>query len=191
MESFLINFFESFHYLSYIIIFVAILVEGEISLLLAGILTHGGYFNLYAILIVSFIATTLHDTIYWFIGKWLLKSRKKKFFFINLEKTNVFLERVKINGGLYIFISKFAYGFNRIILSVSGYIGFPFKKLLRYSLPADFIWTIGLILMGYMFADKTEIIKKDIKIAALFITVLIIATILFEMFIQRIIKKNN
>lgn len=191
MESFLINFSESFHYLSYLIIFAAILIEGEMFLLLAGILAHSIYFDLYIILTIAFIATALHDIIYWLIGKWLWKSNKKKFLFVNLEKMNGFLERIKINSGFYIFVSKFAYGFNRITLAASGYIGVSFKKLLNYCLPADIILTVSLVSLGYIFADKTEIIKKDIKTAALFITIIIIAIIIFEKFVQKSIEKEQ
>lgn len=189
MESLLVNFSEIHRFLAYAIIFLAVLIEGEIILLLAGVLSRNGYLDIFDAITVAFAAAIIHDLIYWQIGKKLFESNRKRFLFINLEKTASFLERLKVNDGLYIFISKFAWSFNKVILVASGYLQVPLKELLRYSWLAALIWSITFVSLGSIFAYKTDILKKDLKIAALFIISFIAVIIIFENIIQRMIKK--
>lgn len=190
MESFLTLFFENHRFISYLIIFVSMFIEGEIVLLLAGVLSHKGYLNIFDVVLVAFIGAIFHDLMYWSIGEKLSRTNKSKFLFINLEKVKEFLGRLRISNGFYIFISKFAWGLNRIILVANGYMKMPINKLLRYSIPACFIWSIVLVSLGSIFAFETDILKKDFKTAALFLMGFIIIIITLENLLRKILKNR-
>ena len=190
MESLLTNFSETHRLLSYLILFLSMFIEGEVVLLLAGVLSHKGYLDIFDIIITAFIGAVLHDLVYWSIGRKLSKTNKKNFLFINLEKIESFLRRLKINNSLYIFISKFAWSLNRIVLMANGYLGISVKDLLRYTIPACLIWSITFVSIGYIFAFETDILKKDLKTASLFIISFIIAVIILENFLRKAIEKG-
>jgi len=190
MESLLTNFSETHRILSYLIVFFSIFIEGEVVLLLAGVLSHKGYLDIFDVIMIAFVGAILHDLLYWSIGKKLSKTNKKKFLFVNLEKLGNFLCRLRVSNGLYIFISKFAWNLNRIVLMASGYLKVSAKELLRYSVPASLIWSVSLVSMGYIFAFETDILKKDLKTAGLFMAGFIIAIIILENLLRKMIEKR-
>lgn len=189
IESLLLNFSEVHRVVAYFIIFIGMIIEGEMILVLAGILIKNGNLDFFDTLIISFIGMTVNDIIWWFIGIKLFKTGKKKFLFFNLEKTNGLL---KLNNGrndAYIFISKFTWAFNKIVLLRSGYLKTPFKTLMSYSMPATAVWIMTFISLGFFFAHKMEILKRDVKTVLLSITILFLFIMIFEGALQRILKK--
>lgn len=191
MESLLTNFSETHRILSYLIIFFGIFIEGEVILLLAGVLSHKGFLDISDVIIIASSAVVLHDLLYWSIGRKLLKTNKKRILFVNLEKLRGFLEKLRVGDGLYIFISKFAWSLNRIVLISSGYLKTPVRELLRYSIPAAFVWSITLISLGHVFAFKTGLLKKDIKTAAVLLTIFIVGIILLESLLKKAIIRKK
>ena len=189
VESLLVNFSETHRFISYVIIFLAVLIEGEVILLLAGVLSRNGYLDILDVIIVAFAASIVHDLIYWSIGWKLAESKRKKFLFIHLEKAGAFLEKLKINDGLYVFISKFAWSFNKLVLVASGYVKIPLKELLRYSWLAGLIWSITFVSLGYVFAYKTNVLRQDLKTAAFLIIGFIVVIVIFESIVRRMIKR--
>jgi membrane protein DedA with SNARE-associated domain len=191
IESLLINFSEIHRAFAYLAMFLGMFIEGELILILAGILIRGGHLDFFDTLFIAFVAVVLHDIVYWLIGKKLAERGKQKFLFFNLERISPILEKIKNNNELYIFVSKFAWNLNRFVLIASGYIGTPFKKFIRYSLPAGFIWAITFISLGFIFAQKTEILKKDLKTVAVSLTIFLLAVIVLENLFQKIFNNNK
>lgn len=190
MESLLTNFSETHRILSYLIIFFSIFIEGEIILLLAGVLSHKGYLDIFDVMIIASVATVLHDLLYWSIGQKISKSNREKIWCFNLGKIKRFLEKIKASNGLYIFISKFTWNLNRIILITSGYLKMPLKELLRYSAPASLVWSITFVSLGYVFAFETDILKKDLKTASLLLLGFVMAIIILENLLRKMIEKR-
>lgn len=190
MQSFLMDFSETHRLLVYIILFIGILIEGEILLVLAGVLSRNGQLDFFNIVLFAFVAAIIHDLIYWSIGRKISKTQREKFLFFKISKFNYFLERLRDGNGIYIFISKFAWNLNRIILVASGYLKMPIKKLLQYSIPASLIWAITFVALGNIFAEKTEILKQDLKTAAVFISVFILVIIILEGGLRKLLKKD-
>ena len=194
MESLLVNFSEVHRILAYLAIFVGMFIEGEIILLLTGVLVRSGAINFLPAVMVGITGVVIHDILWWFLGKKLVEKGRKKFLFFTIENTAPILRRLEKNSAFFIFISKFAWNLNRVVLVCSGYIKISFKKMLRYSVPAAATWTILLISLGYVFAHKTDILKHDLKRAALFLTILIIAVLALENIVQKVfnaLSKEN
>jgi len=192
MESLLTNFSETHRILSYLIIFFSIFIEGEILLILAGVLSHKGYLDIFDVIIIASVAAILHDLLYWSIGGKLSERNKKKtLFFIDLEKVKAFLGKLRISNGPYIFISKFAWSLNRVILITSGYMKMPVNELLRYSIPASLVWSITLVSLGNVFAFETDILKKDFKTASLILVIFIVVIIVLENLLRKMLEKRT
>lgn len=189
MQSFLTFFFESHRFISYLIIFFSIFIEGEIILLLAGVFSHKGYLDVFDVMLVASSAAILHDLFYWSIGEKLLKTGKTKFLFIDLKKIKGFLEKSSISSGFLIFVSKFAWGLNRVVLIATGYMKISFTKFWRYSVAAAISWSIILVSLGYFFASKTDILKKNFKTATLVLVAFIIGVILLENILRKVLER--
>lgn len=185
MESLLLNFSEAHWIVIYFIIFAGMFIEGEVVLIMAGILVRSGKIDFLDALAVAFLGVIAHDVAYWLLGKKFSDSRRKKFWFINLEKLDPFINRMRRNHNLYIFVSKFAWTMNRLFLISSGYLKMPLKRVMRYSVPAAFIWSTTFISLGYIFAHKTDILKKDIRTIAILFSAFIIVIFLFEKLFQK------
>lgn len=183
-------FFESHRFISYLIIFFPIFVEGEIILLLAGVFSHKGYLDVFDVMAIAAFGAFLHDIFYWSIGEKLSKSGKKRFLFVDLEKIGNFLEKSSFSPGCLVFISKFAWTLNRIVLITYGRMKIPFKKLWRYSAAAAISWSILLVSLGYLFASKTDVLKKNFKTAALLLVGFIVGVVILENILAKTIKKS-
>lgn len=190
----MVNFSEIHRLLSYLIIFLGVLVEGEIVLILAGVLIHKGYLDIFDTIFIAFMAAIIHDLVYWLIGKKIAQTGKKKFLFIDIEKIEPILKKLKklkVGNGLYVIVSKFAFGLNRGALIATGYLKTPIKELMRYNIPAILIHSIVFISMGYVFAYQADIFKKNLKTAAIFLTLFIVIIIIFENIFRRFIEKKT
>ena len=191
IESFLMNLSEVHRLLTYFAIFLGMFIEGELILILAGVLVKAGTITFYKALMVSFGGVVLHDVIWWFVGTRLFKTEKKKFLFLNVEKIKGVLEKVGQKNGFYIFISKFAWSFNRLFLISSGYFKMSFSRLAKYSVSAAFIWSFVYISLGYFFADQTALLKKDVKLFSVLIGALLIGIIAIETGLRFLLKRKR
>lgn len=185
------QFSETHRLLAYLIIFIGMFIEGELILVLAGILVKGGALGFFNTFLTAFVAVVLHDLLYWSIGRKLFKFKKTKFGFFRLEKMEPFFNKFKKREGFFIFASKFAWNLNRVVLISLGYLGTSSKKIIKYSVIAAILWSIAFISLGYIFAEQTDLLKQDLKKMALSVTFLLIAVIAIESIFQKIFKKES
>lgn len=191
MEALLLQFNGFGLIATYAIVFFGMFIEGETFLILAGILVRGQVIDFLNTILVAFCAVILHDIGYWVIGMKLRELNKTQFLGINVEKMEKIFKKMNKREGLYIFVSKFAWGMNRFVLLSAGYFRTPFKKLIMYTVPAAFVWSTTFVSLGYMFADRAELWKKDIKTMAILTGIFFIGMICVEYLIGRSIKEES
>ncbi|OGM92629.1 hypothetical protein A2372_04280 [Candidatus Wolfebacteria bacterium RIFOXYB1_FULL_54_12] len=190
METLLLQFTQIGLIATYMIVFLGMFIEGEMFLILAGILVRGQVIDFMDTILVAFCAVILHDIGYWAIGMKVGAGERKKLWILDVEKMEKTFKKLQKREGLYIFMSKFAWGMNRFMLMSSGYFKTPFKKLIKYSIPAAFIWTTTFVSVGYVFAERAELWKKDIKTVAIFTTLFFLGMIYVESLVSRSIKED-
>lgn len=191
LENLLARFSETHQILAYLIIFLGMFIEGEMILILSGILVKSGAIGFFNTLWISFIAVIFHDLLYWKIGQKLSRLNKKKYLFFDLEKGRPLFEKIQKRQGFYVFSSKFAWNLNRVVLVSLGYLGIPFKNLFRASVASAFLWALTFISLGFIFAEQTDLLKKDLKIGAVFITIFFIAVVAVEQILQKYFRNRN
>ncbi len=190
MESLLISFSHIGAVATYAIVFIGMFIEGEAFLILSGILVRGDVIDYGDTLVIAFIAVVLSDTAYWFLGTRLGMMKRKKVWFIDMEKAGRLFQKLKKRKGLYIFMSKFAWGMNRLVLISSGYVKTPLKKLVKYSIPAAFIWTLTFVSIGYIFAERVGVWKKDLRMVIMTAAALFAIMVYIEHQVGRSIKED-
>lgn len=179
--------FES-QILIYSLIALAMILEGEIFLLVAGSLVHFDVLNLWPLLAAAILGTWLSDIFWYWIGaRWGEKFilRYGRWFFITPER---FLKMQKVihqSGAWLILISKFSYGLNHLFMLTAGAVKLKLGEFLKYQLPVSALWAAIFIFLGKFFALSLEAVGKDIKIIGGGILVLAILILLSERLVSR------
>ncbi len=189
MEEILLNFSKTHEIISYLIVFFSIFIEGAIITLIAGVLSAKDYLNINYVILAAFLASVLHDLLFWYLGKNILHLKKTRFL-VNIEKTEKLIKKLKIHNGFFISISKFSWGFNRIVLAAAGIMKTPIRKLLSYSIPSCLLWSIIIAYLGNIFSSKIDILGKGLKTAGLFTILLIAIFIVLENIIRKFFEKR-
>jgi len=189
MEEILLNFSGTHEVISYLIVFFSIFIEGAIITLIAGVLSANEYLDIKYVILAAFVASVLHDLLFWYLGKNILRLKKTRFL-VNIEKAENFIKKLKIHNGFYISISKFSWGFNRVVLAAAGMMKTPIRKILGYSIPSCLIWSIAVAYLGNIFSSKIDILGKGLKTAGLFIILLIAIFIVLENIIRKFFEKR-
>lgn len=145
MESFLSSY-------GLIVLFIGMLLEGELLLLSAIILAKVGHFEFTNVVAVAYFGAVGHDWLFYLLGKtqdaFLFKERPS----LKQKVMNLF-SPINRSPVLFYTFYRFMIGFRMIILAVFGISGLTIQKFIFISLFANFLWIGTYGLLGYYFAD--------------------------------------
>lgn len=133
-------------------IFLLTMLEGDITLLLAGVLAQGQAFGEYSflqVLITGTLAGVASDQLAYALGRGM-RSGVKKYRFYRAARSRI--ERLTDKfGSLSIFVSKFTYGLRWGACAFYGVAKMPYLRFLMLSLASCFVWVLVLAGAGYIF----------------------------------------
>ena len=179
--NFLIHLVENYQVLAYLIIYLGLFLEGEFFLISAGILIHLGALNLWAVLLLVFLGGLTKTFIGYELGEFLYKKYNHNRFFKYIQK-RVYgvLPKFTTKPFWSIFISKFIFGANNIVIIFSGYEKINYKKFLKAEILAIIIWAPILLSLGYFFSYTALGISRDIWRFLIIVFALYIMFVLFD-----------
>lgn len=145
-------------------VFALCTVEGDITLLLSGVMAHGGFFGNYSFFWV-FLAGTLGgvvgDNVAYLIGRWFRTTIKDYRFY---EMARPRIERlIEKFGGFAIIISKYIYGIRAAMCLFYGIGRMPYLRFLFLDTISCAIWALLLSSVGYFFSGAITGIIGDFK----------------------------
>jgi membrane protein DedA with SNARE-associated domain len=134
-------------------VFLLAMVEGDITLLLAGVLAHSHFFGPYSfggVLLWGTLGGAASDNVAYLVGRGFCEGvRNARFYRVaqpRIERlTNKF-------GGLSIFLSKYIYGLRWASCIFYGVGRMPYLRFLLLSLSSCFLWVFLLSGAGYFFS---------------------------------------
>ena len=145
-----------------IAVFFLVMIEGDITLLLAGVLAHSGFFGEYSFLVVLLIGTlggVTGDNLAYATGRGFGKS-VRDFRFYRAAKPRI--ERLTNKfGGLSIFLSKYIYGLRTACCVFYGVGRMPYGRFLPYTTVSCFAWVFILSGAGYFFSGAITRVIGD------------------------------
>ncbi|MBD0370405.1 MAG: DedA family protein [Pyrinomonadaceae bacterium] len=145
-----------------IAVFFLVMIEGDITLLLAGVMAHSGFFGEHSFLLVLLTATAgavAGDNLAYATGRACGKS-VRDFRFYRAAKPRI--ERLTNKfGGLSIFLSKYIYGLRTACCVFYGVGRMPLARFLPYTLGSCFAWVFILSGAGYFFSGAITNIIGD------------------------------
>lgn len=168
-------------------VFLLCTVEGDITLLLAGVLAKANAFGAWSFWKVVFFGTlgaVVGDSIGYTIGR-TFRKRVSEFSFYRHAQPRIVSLTEKF-GPLSIFVSKYIYGIRAAWCIFYGVSGTPWYKFLLHDAISCLLWVTVTTGIGYFFGSAIETLIggfQQIGIALLVVLVLgVVGFYLFERF---------
>ena len=134
-------------------LFILVMLEGDITLLLAGVLAHSAFFGEYSfarVLLWGTIGGCLSDNLAYFAGRGFCEG-VKQFRFYRAAQPRLQNLTTKF-GALSIFLSKYIYGLRWASCVFYGVGRMPYLRFLILSFASCFMWVSILAGAGYFFS---------------------------------------
>lgn len=133
-------------------IFILTMVEGDITLLLAGVLAHGhafGEFSFPLVLLVGTLGGVVSDNAAYLLGRGAGRGVRGYRFY---RMAHPRIERLtKTFGAFSIFVSKYTYGLRWGACAFYGVARMPYLRFIVLSFASCFVWVLSLVTVGYVF----------------------------------------
>ena len=189
------NIVENHQIFAYVVIFLGLIFEGEIVVILAGILAHLGTLNFGITLLFILLGGLTKTLLFYRLGEFIHKkwNHTKLMKYIE-ERVFNFMPHFDKKPFWSIFISKFIMGVNYLVIIFSGYKKIDYKTYLKAEFFSTIIWAPLLLTLGYFFSYTALNISKEISRFFLIIIILIIGFVLFDKllaFVYKMFEKFN
>ena len=143
------------------VVFFGTMIEGDLTLLLAGVLARSGLFTFQDALLVGTSGGVAGDLIGYLLGR-LFRSRARTLRFYIRAKPRI--ERLMRRfGGFTLFIVKYTYGLRTAMSVFCGLAHFGAHRFAPLTLLSCVVWVVLLVGGGYFFTGTIERLIGDIK----------------------------
>ena len=168
-------------------IFVLCMVEGDITLLISGVMAHSRFFGEYSfgrVFLFGMAGGVAGDSFGYWLGRFFAARIKNYKFY---QKSQPRIERlVDKFGGWAIVVSKYIYGVRVAICISSGVGKMPFSRFLINDIISCSIWALLLAGVGYFFSGLIISIIGDFQKIGIALLVIVAIGILAFYLIERI-----
>ena len=168
-------------------VFILVMLEGDITLLLAGVLAHSAFFGEYSFARVLFWGTIggcASDNLAYFAGRGFCEGvREFRFYRAAQPRLQALTNKF---GPLSIFLSKYIYGLRWAACVFYGVGRMPYLRFLVLSFASCFLWVFVLAGAGYFFSGAVMGLIGDFerlgKVLLVIVVVGVVAFYLTERF---------
>ena len=194
----------SLHFLSQLIelyglygVFALVMIEGDLTLLLAGVLAHTGFFDDGMLQGYGFAKVLLWGTLGGFASDNLAYAAGRAFSgtvrdFRFYRSASPRIERLTNRfGTLSIFISKYVYGLRWASCTFYGVARMPYVRFVPLSLGSCFLWVFILSGVGYFFSSAVMGLIGDFRhVGKILLGILIGGVVVFYLIKRRWLSKK-
>ena len=175
--------------LLYIVMFFGVLWEGELTLIITGILVHVGVFSFWPAVFIAVAAAILKTVVGYRFGRYLGRKFPNSSLLKFVErKVLYFLPRFKERPFWSIVVSKFIYGVNNVTLAFAGYIEADFKMYCLAEGLTSVFWLGGMFMLGYFFSGAALAFSHTFRTFSLRIALFIIGFLIVQKIINLVIE---
>ncbi len=181
------------HFIFHSILFMSMIFLGEEALLVFGAFSRLGYVHFWDAFLIALAGVFVGDMFWFTVGEKYGEEFVKKYgkwLFITPLRFHKLKQKIKKSGGIFIFISKFIYNMNHVSLIAAGAVKFDFANFVRWQIPTSVVWTLSFLGLGYFFADNLAVVKHDVKVATIFLAVVVILFLFIDKIISKIVEKG-
>ena len=148
--------------LGYIGVLLGTFLEGETTILVAGIFSKLGFLDLNRVMGCAFIGTFVGDCVFFFLGKYFGRSVIERYEFLR-SRTALSNKIIHQNGHFILFMMRFLAGFRSIILLLLGCANVRTRRFLLIDVASSLVWSVCVSIIGYSFANVVYIFVRDVK----------------------------
>lgn len=161
-------------------------IEGDVTLLLAGVLAHSAFFGEWSfpkVLVAGTVGAVVSDQIAYAIGRTCgLQVREFKFYRHVHGRVVTLTEKF---GALSLFLSKYIYGLRTASCVFYGVTHMPYKRFLPLSVASCFLWVFVLSGAGYFFSGAVMNLIGDFHQLGIGLLVIVVAGIVAFYMLER------
>ena len=162
-------------------VFLLVMLEGDITLLLAGVLAHSGFFGEYSfarVLLWGTVAGCTSDNLAYLTGRGFREGVREVRFYRAAKPR---LERLMNKfGPLSIFLSKYIYGLRWAACVFYGVGRMPYLRFLALSSASCFLWVFVLAGAGYFFSGAVMRVIGDFqRVGKVLLVVVVLGIVAF------------
>lgn len=169
----------------YAVFFLA-MIEGDITLLLAGVLAHSQFFGEYSfikVLTAGTLGGVTSDAIAYALGRSFSTSvREYRFYRAARPRIERLTEKF---GSLSIFFSKYIYGLRTASCIFYGVAKMPYQRFIPLALASCFMWAFILSGAGYFFSGTIETLIGDFHQIGIYLLVIVVVGIVGFYLLER------
>jgi membrane protein DedA with SNARE-associated domain len=173
-------------------VFILAMIEGDITLLLAGVLAHSYFFGEYSfarVLLWGTLGGFASDNAAYLAGRLFCKGVRERRFY-RLTKPRI--ERLTNKfGPLSIFLSKFIYGLRWAACVFYGVARMPYLRFMVLSLLSCFLWVFLLSGAGFFFSGAVMGLIGDFQRLGKVLLVIVVAGVIAFYLVERLWLSNK
>ncbi|HUF05389.1 MAG TPA: DedA family protein [Aridibacter sp.] len=186
------TFYQLFEQYGIYAVFALCTIEGDITLLLAGVLAHQGYFGQFSFFKVYLFGTLggmVGDTFGYFVGRIFQQSVKNHAFYKMAQPR---IERlIEKFGGLAMIVSKYIYGIRAAMCLFNGIGRMPLHRFLFLDFISCSIWVLLLSSVGYFFSGAVTTIIGDFQQIGIAVFFIVLGGIIIFYMIERFLLSDK
>lgn len=153
-------------------VFFGVMIEGDLTLLFAGVLAHYGLFSFSEALLTGTLGGFVGDLITYLIGYRGKEWIKHSSFY---QRAQPRLEKLCARFGIYsIFLVKYIYGLRTASAMLWGFAHMRVRRFVPLTLVSCCAWALVLIGLGYSFSGAIEVVIGRVQRAGIVLLVALI-----------------
>lgn len=142
-------------------VFFGTMIEGDLTLLFAGVLARYGLFSLGEALIWGTLGGFTGDTLSYLIGHTFKRQICASHFY---QRTKPPLERLCARFGIYsVFLVKYIYGLRTTSAIFWGFADMRYRRFGPLTLASCGAWVLALVGIGYFFTGAVSLLIPQVK----------------------------
>ncbi|WP_103593053.1 DedA family protein [Campylobacter concisus] len=159
MEEFFIELLKEY---GYIILFVWCIMEGEMALIMAGILAHTTHMHIALAIFVAGLGGFVGDQIYFYLGRYNKKYIAKR---LHAQRRKFAVAHIMLKkyGWPIIFLQRYMYGFRVIIPLCIGLTGYDAKKYAFINLISAWCWAAITTIPAWILGEHILVLLQKAK----------------------------
>ncbi len=150
--------------LAYLVLFLAMILEGEIFLFTAAFLAAQHFIDPAITFFVLFLGVQFGDSLWYWLGHKINHSDNAVSRWL-VKVTGSFDEHIQKNTLRTIFISKFTIGFHHLILARAGVLKVKYREFFRDDFYANIAWIAIVGGLGYLSGASFGLFKHYLRFA--------------------------
>lgn len=176
--------------LGYGLVFIGMMVEGDVILFSAAFLANQGFFNIGLIVPIIAGGVLLGDALWYKLGEHFNKnpdSMRNRW----VSKIAKPFDNHLVHRPLHtIFISKFTYGLHHIILMRAGALNIGLCKFMRDDALSSFFWIVVVGGLGYFSSVSFALVKQSLRFAEVALLIGVVGFFVLQQIITWLLKKT-